>query len=73
MARVRERPIENKFVGIALDQPRTDFATLARSFNVEGFGPVEHPDDLKGVFERAVQVVQREQRPVLVDVVTADG
>ncbi|HEY3118117.1 MAG TPA: thiamine pyrophosphate-dependent enzyme [Chloroflexota bacterium] len=73
MARVRERPIENKFVGIALDQPPTDFATLARSFNVEGFGPVEQPDDLKGVLERAVQVVEKEKRPVLVDVVTANG
>ena len=72
IARVRERPVENKFIGISLDGPATDFATLARSFSVEGFGPVEDPADLKGVLERAVQVVEREKRPVLVDVVTTN-
>lgn len=72
MARTRERPVENKYVGISLDRPATDLAALARSFNVEGFGPVEDPDDLKSVLERAADVVAREQRPVLVDVITAN-
>ena len=72
MARTRERPVENKYIGIALDQPKTDLAALARSFSVEGFGPVEDPDDLPGVLERAVDVIVREQRPVLVDVITAN-
>jgi acetolactate synthase-1/2/3 large subunit len=72
LARVRNRPVENKYVGIALDRPTTDLAGLARSFGVEGFGPVENPDDLKGVLEQAVRVVMTEQRPVLVDVITAN-
>jgi len=72
VARVRERPVENKFVGIALNSPPADLATLARSFNVEGFGPVEDPADLKDVLGRAAKVVAEERRPVLVDVITAN-
>ena len=70
IARVRERPVENKYIGISLDRPAADLATLARSFSVEGFGPVEDPDALGGVLARAADVVMREQRPVLVDVIT---
>lgn len=71
LARLRGRPVENKGIGISLDNPNTDFATLARSFNVEGFGPVEDPEDLKGVLDQAVKAVM-EGRPVLVDVITAN-
>ena len=70
IARTRGRSVENKYIGISLDRPATDFAALARSFGVEGFGPIEDPDDLKSAFERAVQIVMKEKRPVLVDVVT---
>ena len=72
MARVRERPVENKYIGISLEKPPADLATLARAFNVEGFGPVEDPNELKGVLERAAEIVSKEQRPVLVDVITAN-
>ncbi|MEA2642448.1 MAG: acetolactate synthase large subunit [Chloroflexota bacterium] len=72
VARVRERPVENKFVGISLDGPKTDLGALARSFGVEGFGPVEDPAELPGVLARAADIVAREQRPVLVDVITAN-
>jgi benzoylformate decarboxylase/acetolactate synthase-1/2/3 large subunit len=70
IARIRGRNVENKYVGISLDRPATDFAALAKSFGIEGFGPIEDPDDLKDVFEEAVRIVAREQRPVVVDVVT---
>jgi acetolactate synthase-1/2/3 large subunit len=70
IARVRGRPIENKGFGIYIEDPNADFATLAKSFDVEGFGPVEDPDELRSVFQRAVDIVMKEQRPVLVDVLT---
>ena len=70
VAKVRGRPVENKGVGISLDGPQTDLAGLARSFGIEGFGPITEPDDLAGVFERAVRIVTEEKRPVLVDVIT---
>ncbi|MGH7417280.1 MAG: thiamine pyrophosphate-dependent enzyme, partial [Candidatus Rokuibacteriota bacterium] len=69
IARVRNRDVENKYIGIALDRPETDLATLARAFNVEGFGPVKDPNSLKDVLAQAVRVVE-EGRPALVDVVT---
>jgi acetolactate synthase I/II/III large subunit len=70
MARTRGRPIENRGIGIYIEEPAPDFAKLASGFDVEGFGPVEDPQALRGVLERAVQIVMREQRPVLVDVLT---
>jgi thiamine pyrophosphate-dependent acetolactate synthase large subunit-like protein len=70
IARVRGRNVENKYVGISLDRPATDFAALARSFGIDSFGPIEDPDDLKDVFAEAVRIVSKEQRPVVVDVVT---
>ena len=70
IARSRGRSVENKYVGITLDRPATDFAGLARSFGVEGVGPIEDPADLKEALDRAVAIVEKEQRPVLVDVVT---
>ena len=70
LARVRGRPVENRGIGIYLEEPATDFATLAKSFDVEAFGPVEDPSALRGVLDRAVSIVAKERRPVLVDVVT---
>jgi thiamine pyrophosphate-dependent acetolactate synthase large subunit-like protein len=70
VARERGRPIENKGVGIFIEDPNTKFAKLAESFDVEGFGPVEDPNELRGVLERAAQIVLKERRPVLVDVLT---
>jgi thiamine pyrophosphate-dependent acetolactate synthase large subunit-like protein len=70
MARTRGRPVENKGVGIFIEDPEPDFASIAKGFNVEGFGPVEDPADLPAVLERAVGIVARERRPILVDVIT---
>jgi thiamine pyrophosphate-dependent acetolactate synthase large subunit-like protein len=70
MARTRGRPIENKGIGIYIEDPAPDFAKLAAGFDVEGFGPVTDPNALGDVLARAVQIVIRERRPVLVDVVT---
>ena len=71
MARVRGRNIENKIIGITLDRPAIDFAGLARAFGIEGFGPIEDVSELRDVLEAAVRIVMNEQRPVVVDVLTA--
>ena len=70
MARDRERSLENLGNGIFLNEPATDFAGLARSFGVEGFGPAGDPDALGAVLDAAIHVVRDEKRPVLVDVLT---
>ncbi len=68
MAQLRGRPVENKTIGIRIEDPVVDFASLARSYGVWGAGPVTEPKDLKKVFRDAVKVV-KEGKPALVDVV----
>jgi thiamine pyrophosphate-dependent acetolactate synthase large subunit-like protein len=70
MARTRGRPVENKGIGIYIEDPAPDFAKIASGFDIEGFGPVTEPDALRDVLVRAVGIVSRERRPVLVDVIT---
>ena len=70
MAVSRNRPVENKGVGIQLNEPDTDFAALARSFSVAGFGPAETPEALREALAQALHVVKEQHRPALVDVVT---
>jgi thiamine pyrophosphate-dependent acetolactate synthase large subunit-like protein len=40
MARVRDRPIENRWVGLRMDDPPFDLAQLARGQGAIGYGPV---------------------------------
>ena len=56
-------------IGIDIEGPQVDFAGLARSQGVEGFGPVADPAALGETFAAAAKVVREEGRPALVDVV----
>jgi thiamine pyrophosphate-dependent acetolactate synthase large subunit-like protein len=67
VARVRARPVENRWVGQRLDDPPVDFASLARDLGAEGFGPIEDPEKLGEAFARAIRAID-EGRPALVDV-----
>jgi thiamine pyrophosphate-dependent acetolactate synthase large subunit-like protein len=67
VARTRGRPLEHHAVGLRMDQPPVDFAGLARSLGVEGYGPVERAEDLTRVFGEALRAVDA-RRPALVDV-----
>jgi thiamine pyrophosphate-dependent acetolactate synthase large subunit-like protein len=67
VARVRSRPVENRWVGQRMDHPAVDFAGLARGLGVEGFGPVSKPDELGSQLAAAVRAVD-DGRPALVDV-----
>ena len=69
VARWRDRPVENKGIGIRIDDPAPDFATLARAFDVAGFGPVSDPNALGAVLDEAIAVV-RSGKPAVVDVLT---
>lgn len=69
MAQVRNRPVERAHVGIALDDPCPDFATLARGFGWYAAGPVEDEADLAPALEKASAAVRAGQ-PALVDVIT---
>jgi thiamine pyrophosphate-dependent acetolactate synthase large subunit-like protein len=69
MAVRRERPVENKGIGIQINDPEPDLAALARALNVDGFGPITEPESLGSALDRAIEVV-RGGKPALVDVVT---
>lgn len=69
VSRARARGTEDRVgVGIDIDDPAVDLATMAGSLGVEGFGPVEHPRDVRPALERALAAVEA-GRPALVDVV----
>ncbi|MEX2547993.1 MAG: thiamine pyrophosphate-binding protein [Chloroflexota bacterium] len=69
MANVRGTPPERAREGIALDQPAPDFAALARAFGWWSEGPIVDPEAVEAAVERAADVVLREGRPALVDVI----
>jgi benzoylformate decarboxylase/acetolactate synthase-1/2/3 large subunit len=70
VAIARGRPLEQAVVGNTIEDPNVDFAMLARSFGVYAEGPVTQASELRGAFERALQVVRDQRLPALVDVVT---
>jgi thiamine pyrophosphate-dependent acetolactate synthase large subunit-like protein len=69
MAKWRERPVENKGIGIHITDPAPDLAAIARALSVDGFGPIIEPDQLGPTLDRAIEIV-REGKPTVVDVVT---
>ncbi|MEO6350902.1 MAG: thiamine pyrophosphate-binding protein [Candidatus Limnocylindrales bacterium] len=69
MAKLRGTPPERAREGIALDQPSTDFATLARAFGWWSDGPIDDASAVEQAVARAADVVLSEGRPALVDVV----
>jgi thiamine pyrophosphate-dependent acetolactate synthase large subunit-like protein len=67
VARVRNRPPENRWIGQRIDEPPVNFAGLARDLGAAGFGPVADPDDLAEAYRGALNAVS-EGGPALVDV-----
>ncbi len=68
MAELRGRPVENKVIGIRIEDPIVDFATLARSYGIWSTGPVTEPKDLSKALRDGLKVVKTEGRAALVDV-----
>ena len=69
VAIARGRPVENKLVGMQMEKPPVDFANLARSFGIFGEGPITEPEKIRPALDRALNVIKKEGRPALVDVV----
>lgn len=70
VAHHRDRPAENAVVGIDINTPNVDFATVARGFGVHSEGPIEKPEDLLPAIQRAAEYVATQGKPALVDVIT---
>jgi thiamine pyrophosphate-dependent acetolactate synthase large subunit-like protein len=58
VARIRNRPPENRWIGQRISEPDIDIASLARSQGAEGFGPVTKTGDLAPTFEKAIAAVE---------------
>jgi acetolactate synthase-1/2/3 large subunit len=69
MAEHRGTPVDNAWIGQAIDKPAPDFAGLARSMGMHGEGPFEDPSEVGPALRRALEVV-KSGKPALVDTVT---
>ena len=69
MAKLRGTPVERANIGMDLDDPAPDFATLARSMGWHAEGPIEQPEDIAPALERAIAAVKAGQ-PALLDTIT---
>jgi thiamine pyrophosphate-dependent acetolactate synthase large subunit-like protein len=65
MARARNRPIENKWIGQRMADPEVDLAAMARAQGAAGFGPVTKPGDLAGALKQAIAAVDAGQVAVV--------
>jgi thiamine pyrophosphate-dependent acetolactate synthase large subunit-like protein len=69
IAHARGTDVARAYIGMEIDKPAPDFAAAARSMGWHGDGPVDDPELVQQAVRRAAEVVLREGRPALVDVV----
>jgi acetolactate synthase-1/2/3 large subunit len=69
MAKLRGTPVDRAHIGMDLDDPAPDFATLAKSMGWYAEGPVEDPREVAGALHRAIERVRAGQ-PALIDTIT---
>ena len=58
VARMRSRPIENRWVGQRISDPDIDLASMARAQGAIAFGPVSALHDLPAIFDKAIAAVE---------------
>jgi thiamine pyrophosphate-dependent acetolactate synthase large subunit-like protein len=57
MARMRHRPVENKWIGQRMADPEIDLAAMGRAQGAVGFGPITRQADLGPALEQAIAAV----------------
>ena len=57
MARMRARPVENKWIGQRMADPEIDIAAMGRAQGAVGFGPITKSADLVAALEKAIAAV----------------
>jgi thiamine pyrophosphate-dependent acetolactate synthase large subunit-like protein len=65
VARMRNRPVENKWIGQRISDPDIDLSGLARAQGALGFGPVDDVSQLAPVFAQAIRAVEQGQVAVV--------
>jgi len=69
VANQHQRGIDNLSVGLTIDDPPIDYATVAKGMGVFSKGPISNPNDLGPALRAAIDVVKRGE-PALIDVVS---
>ena len=59
VARIRSRPVENRWIGQRISEPDIDICGAGRSQGAQGFGPVTKTSDLVATFAQAIAAVER--------------
>jgi thiamine pyrophosphate-dependent acetolactate synthase large subunit-like protein len=72
VARMRNRPIENRWVGQRISEPDIDIASIARAQGAQGFGPLTAIGDLGPTFAKAIAAVEA-RKVAVVDVRVEPG
>ena len=72
VARMRNRPVENRWIGQRISEPDIDIAGIARAQGAIGFGPVTQASELAEVFAKAIAAVDA-GNVVVVDVRVEPG
>jgi thiamine pyrophosphate-dependent acetolactate synthase large subunit-like protein len=57
VARMRNRPVENRWIGQRIADPGIDLAAIGRAQGALGWGPIERLDDLGPALDAAIQAV----------------
>jgi thiamine pyrophosphate-dependent acetolactate synthase large subunit-like protein len=57
VARARNRPVENRWIGQRISDPDIDLAALARAQGAQAFGPVTAQSELAPIFTEAIAAV----------------
>jgi len=65
VARIRSRPVENRWIGQRISDPDIDCAGVARAQGAAGFEPVTKTSDLVPTFEKAIALVEQGQVAVV--------
>jgi acetolactate synthase-1/2/3 large subunit len=69
IAKHRGTDVERAYIGMEIGKPAPDFAAAARALGWHGEGPIEDSEQVQAAVRRAAELVARERRPALVDVV----
>ena len=69
MAKLRGTPVERAHIGMDMDDPAPDFASMAKAMGWYAEGPIERPADVAPALRRAIERVKAGQ-PALLDTIT---
>lgn len=72
VAKMRDRPVENRWIGQRIDDPTVSIERYAASLGVESAGPIEKVEDLVPALEHGLAVVES-GKPYLLNVHVEKG